>query len=102
MTREYVLRTLLEEHLWKVGESDTFEVVLSSKWVFTLRREEEIYSPFRYSLEGRKVGTSETWSRRYYDMKGAFLHIVNNLNENANIRNRYSCIEDWILKGKDM
>ena len=24
MTREYVLKTLREEHLWKEGESDTF------------------------------------------------------------------------------
>ena len=102
MTREYVLRTLLEEHLWKAGESDTFEVMLSSKWEFTLCREEELYSPFRYSLRGRKVGTSETWSRQYYDMKSAFLHIVNHLNENAVVRNRYNGIEEWILKGKDM
>ena len=42
MTKEYVMRTLREEHLWKVGESDTFEVMLSQKWEFTLRKEEEI------------------------------------------------------------
>lgn len=99
MTKEYVLQTLREEHLWKPGESDTFEVLLSQKWVFTLRREEKQYEPFRYALEGRKIGTHETWGRRYRSMDDAFLHIVNHLNENANVKDRYNRIEDWLLEG---
>lgn len=98
MTKEYVLQTLREEHLWKVGESDTFEVELSPKWEFTLRKEEETYAPFKYSLTGRKIGTHETWGRRYTSMEEAFLHIDNHLNENANIKNRYNSIEDWLLE----
>lgn len=100
MTKKYVLQTLKEEHLWEFGESDTFEVMLSQKWEFTLRKEEETYAPYTYSLNGRKIGTNETWSRRYRSMEEAFLHIVNRLNENANVKNRYNYIEDWLLEGK--
>ena len=100
MTKEYVMQTLREEHLWKVGESDTFEVMLSQKWEFTLRKEEEIYAPYKYALNGRKLGTHETWSRRYRSMDAAFLHIVNRLNENANIKDRYKSIEEWLLESK--
>ena len=100
MTKEYVMQTLKEEHLWKVGKSDTFEVMLSQKWEFTLRKEEEIYAPYTYALNGRKLGTRETWSRRYRSMDAAFLHIVNRLNENANIKDRYKSIEEWLLESK--
>ena len=99
MTKEYVLRTLKEEHLWKAGASDTFEAQLSQKWEFTLRKEEECYAPFTYSLTGKKLGTNETWGRRYRSMDDAFLHIVNHLNENANVKDRHNRIEDWLLEG---
>ena len=100
LEKEYVMHTLREEHLWKGGESDTFEVMLSQKWEFTLRKEEEAYTPYKYALNGRKLGTHETWSRRYVSMDAAFLHIVNRLNENANIKDRYKSIEEWLLESK--
>ena len=101
LEKEYVMHTLREEHLWKVGESDTFEVMLPQKWEFTLRKEEEIkYAPYKYALNGRKLGTHETWGRRYRSMDEAFLHIVNRLNENANIKDRYKSIEEWLLESK--
>lgn len=100
MTKGYVFHTLREEHLWKTGEEDTFEVTLSQKWEFTLKREEELYIPYKYSLTGRKIGTNETWSRRYISMEAAFLHIVNDLNENVMVKDKYDSIEDWLLKNK--
>lgn len=100
MTRRYVLHTLREEHIWKTGEEDTFEVTLSQKWEFTLKREEEQYLPYKYSLTGRKIGTCETWSRRYRSMEAAFLHIVNDLNENVMVKDKYDSIEDWLLENK--
>jgi len=63
-----------------------------------LRKEEEIYEPYKYSLRGKKIGTNETWSRRYRSVEEAFLHIINHLNENANIKNKYNYIEDWLLE----
>lgn len=100
MTREFVINTLKKEHLWEVGKTDTFEVELSQKWQFTLRREEDIYAPYKYALNGMKIGTHETWSRRYRSMEEAFLHIVNHLNENANLKNKYNYIEEWLLKSQ--
>lgn len=100
MTKEYVFRTLREEHLWETGEEDTFDVMLSQKWEFALKREEEQYLPYKYSLTGRKIGTCETWSRRYISMEAAFLHIVNDLNENVMVKDKYDSIEDWLLKNK--
>ncbi len=100
MTKEYVLRTLIEEHLWKLGEADTFEATLHQKWEFTLKREEKHCLPYKYSLTGKKIGTNETWSRRYISMEEAFLHIVNGLNENVAIKNKYNYIEDWLLENK--
>lgn len=93
MTREYVLQTLKEEHLWKPGEEETF---LAHQWGFTLRREEREYLPYKYSLTGKKVETNETWSRRYRSMEEAFLHIVNDLNENVAIKNKYDNLEEWL------
>ena len=97
--KKYVYQTLKEEKLWKIGESDIFEVMIqNNKWIFTLRKEEEDYKPYKYSLTGKKVGTNETWSRRYLSMESAFLHILNNLNENTKIKNKYDSIEDWFWK----
>lgn len=97
MTREYVIQTLKNEHLWEIGHYVTFEVMLSQKWEFTLRKEEEIYAPYNYALNGRKIGTYETWNRRYRSVEEAFLHIVNHLNEDADVKNKYDYIEDWLL-----
>lgn len=71
---------------------------MSQKWEFGLRREEEIYLPYKYCLIGRKIGTNEIWNRRYKSMEEAFLHIVNGLNENVAIKNKYKYIEDWLLE----
>lgn len=100
MTREYVLHTLREEHLWEPDKEDTFEAMLHQKWEFTLRREEKQYQPYKYILIGNKAGSSEIWGRRYKSMEEAFLHIVNHLNENIAIKNKYNCIEDWLLRNK--
>lgn len=95
MSKEYILRTLDEERLWKVGESDSFNF---GNWNLTLRKEENHYQPYAYSV----VGSSDNGisiSRRYASMEKAFLHIANNFNENANIRDRYKTINHFITKG---
>lgn len=92
LNKEYVKTTLQEEKLWKVGESDTFTF---GDWQLTLRREEDICKPFKYSLKGTKKNTKSSWSRRYISMEEAFLHIVNGFNENANIRDYYNSIESY-------
>lgn len=101
MTKDYVARTLSEETMWKAGEEDTFSFMTSQKWEFTLRRETDDYKPFTYSLRGRKTGTHETWSRKYASMEDAFLHIVNRLDENTNIKDRYKNIDEWLSEKED-
>ena len=92
LNKEYIKTTLDEEKLWKVGESDTFR---HNDWTITLRKEEENYAPFKFSVSGEKDNSLETWSRRYVSMESAFLHILNNFNENRNIANKYESISDW-------
>lgn len=94
--KKYVLDVLREEPLWKIGHEIVFDATLAQKWKFTLRKEDAC-PPYRYSLKGIKTGTCETWIRRYKSADDAFLHVVNHLNENTNVKDRYACLEDWLL-----
>ena len=95
---ELINKLINKEGLFNVGEREDFLYKNSNQniWNLTLIRDEDIYSPFIFALEGRKVGTNETWSRRYTDIKEALLHIVNDFNENASIKNKYSNIEEYL------
>ena len=83
-----------KENELKIGEQITF--LYKNTWDITITREEEKYSPFLFSINGKKIGTNETWNRRYTGIKEALLHIVNDFNENASIKNRYSNIEKYL------
>lgn len=91
LSKEYILTTLSEEKLWKTGESNTFKF---EDWNIILRKEEDIYKPFTFSITGKRDNSNETWGRRYTSMKQAFLHMFNRFNENVNIRNRYNTLFD--------
>ena len=72
MTKEYVLKTLREEHLWKEGDSAQFFVMLSRRWEFTLQKEEKTYFPFEYSLRGKRLelmkyvkGDTQVWKQHF-------------------------------------
>lgn len=92
LTKDYIGTTLQEERLWKTGKEDTF---FFNDWHLTLRKEEEKYKPFTFSVVGVHTNGS-SWNRRYLSMEKAFLHIVNNFNENANIENNYKSIEKFM------
>lgn len=92
LTKNYISTRLQEERLWKIGETDTF---IFKGWKLTLRKE-EMYKPFTYLVEGKHSNGSRV-SRRYLSMEKAFLHIVNNFNENANIKNKYKSIEEFMI-----
>lgn len=87
----------------KIGEKIkfTYKNDNGNVWNLSLRREEEQYYPFMFVIEGKKVGIDETWDRRYTSMEQAILHIVNDFNENANIENKYSDLQDYILKEEE-
>lgn len=99
-----LIKSLMErKNDFKVGEKEefTYKNDYGNVWSLVLRREEEQYSPFMFAIEGNKVGTNETWSRRYTSMEQALLHIVNDFNENVNIENKYSDLQDYIFKEEE-
>lgn len=91
LNKDYILTMLSEEKLWKTGESNVF---IYGDWIITIRKEEEIYKPFRYSISAEKINTNQSWNRRYTTLQQALLHIFNNFNENANINNKYKTLSD--------
>ena len=96
-----LIKSLMErKNDFEVGEKEKFAYKneYGNVWSLVLRREEEQDSPFIFAIEGNKVGTNETWSRRYTSMEQALLHIVNDFNENANIENKYNDLQDYIFK----
>jgi len=92
LNKEYIIKTLEEEALWKDGEEDTFRY---GNWEITLRKEEKIYKPFVFSIYGRKDNSNETWNRRYTSMEDAFLQVLNRFNENVNIKNKYKTLSEY-------
>ena len=98
LTKTYIFETLLSEHLWDVGQTAEFSF---RHWDLTLRKEEEIYSPFQFAVTGKhKEFPTNTWGRRYTSMSDAFLHILNHFNENASIRNRYDSISEALFDSR--
>ena len=91
LNKEYIQQTLNEEKLWKPGEADSFSY---GNWELVLKREDKIYEPFRYSVDGKHKNGNHM-SRRYSNMEQAFLHILNEFNENVNIENRYGNLEHY-------
>ena len=96
MNKEFVLNTIKECESWKEGQCIVFRYknFHGIEWELLFRKEEQEYLPFKYSVSGRKINTHETISRRYVDAESAFLHIFNCFNENANIKDKYSSLEN--------
>lgn len=57
-----------------------------------------IYLHLFHKINRQKVGSPETIGRRYTDAETAFLHIMNDFNENANIKNRFGSLESALEK----
>ena len=98
LTRSMAEVLLRVEPDMSTGDSVELEYTLTGPWKFTLTREEDKYLPSKYILmgDGGKYGT---WVRRYKTMEQALLHIVNRLNENRDIPNRYATLAEWIREG---
>lgn len=99
---ELINKLLERKDSFEIGEKVefTYKNDNGNVWSLSLRREEEQYSPFIFSLEGKKVGTNETWSKRYISLEQAVLHIANCFNENANVQNSYSNLDEYIERAK--
>jgi len=100
--KEYLMDVLERANALETGQKIQF---IFDNWSWTLKKEEKLYEPFSYSLQGSRTDekgelTGETWSRRYTSAEKAVLHICNKLNENANIKNLNS-FED-VFKSKNV
>lgn len=96
-----LIKNLIErKNDFVVGETEKFlyKNDNGNEWDLILKKEEEQYYPFIFAVEGKKIGTNEIWSRRYKSIEQAILHILNDFNENANIKNKYQDLDDYILK----
>ena len=98
LNKKFIKQLLERKNDFKTGEKVNFIYKNDNEniWNLTLRREEKKYSPFISSLEGKRIGTDETWGRRYTSLEKAILHILNDFNENINIKNKYTNIEEYL------
>ncbi|MDU9693963.1 hypothetical protein WKH56_08785 [Priestia sp. SB1] len=92
--KRYLVDLLKRCNEWHIGESENFTY---RHWNLTLKKEEPNYAPFAFSLEGVNTNGTSTCSRRYYNPNKAILHILNEFNENANSKNRYNSIEEFLI-----
>ena len=94
-----VRRLLDEEHLMKPRESDSFRLRLHFVWFATLRREDERRcAPFKYAVKAYCLDNIQTFERRYTGLEQALLHCLNGFNENANVPDRYTSVEEYLSK----
>ena len=91
MNKVFIIETIKSSKTWNGTERIVFR---HNNWNLILRKEESIYNPFTFSVSGNKEGTHETISRRYTSVEDAFLHILNRFNENAQIKDKYSSLNE--------
>ena len=94
---ENVAQSLRERTWWAY---DSFGVTYGD-WRLTIDRKPNVYKPFLFAVEGvRKARgfslSRETWKRRYPSIDAALLHIFNEFNEDADVKNRFSTLDEAI------
>lgn len=94
---DVINKAFAKEKVWETGETENFTF---GDWELTLRKEEELYLPYTFSVSGERKNSNETWRRRYTSLERAFLHILNNFNENARIENKYKTLSEAIYNDK--
>lgn len=72
LNNDFIINTLTEEKLWKVGESDSFSF---GNWNLTLEKVSN--TGFKYYLYGNRSGINERKGWRYENMESAFLDVLN-------------------------
>lgn len=99
---KFINELLAIKDSFKNGEKVNFTYKNDNEdiWKLTLKKESEQYSPFIFALEGKKIGTNVTWNRRYTSLEQLILHIVNCFNENVNIKDNYSTLDEYIINAK--
>ena len=103
-SKEFIFATMLKEKELKPGDEIIFQKKDRSgaMWTYKIIREDKEYKPLNFALEGRRneaweCGTYATFGRRYKNLDSLFTHLMNNLNENAAIPNKYEKIEQYLF-----
>lgn len=91
LTKELVLQWLKEADGWEAGHNELFEY---KHWSLGIHKEDDSYQPFTFGVAGHHKGTAETIGRRYRSIEAALLHVVNDFNEHANVRNPYASLDE--------
>ena len=94
LTRNLILRWLKESTNWGAGHYKFFKY---GKWNLAIRKMDESRLPFRFGIYGCREGNNgprECWTRLYGSIEKALLHPLNGFNECADIRNRYSSLDE--------
>ena len=91
LTKELVLLWLKEADGWEAGHNELFEY---KHWSLGIHKEDDSYQPFTFGVAGHHKGTVETIGRRYRSIEAALLHVVNDFNEHANVRNPYASLDE--------
>lgn len=89
--KTFIVEILKSCRLWEVGTITAFRY---QDWELIFKKEDLIYKPFTFTISGKKRNSNETINRRYTSAEMAFLHMLNDFNENINVKNKYQSLED--------
>ena len=102
--KEFVLEMLTKEKEFKSGDTIEFTKPSSNGviWIYKIIRESERYLPFAFILEGKSserspAGTYACHNRRYESLNQLFTHLLNNYNDNANMKKKYCNVEQYLF-----
>lgn len=91
LSTELIRKITEESSHWKPGDNVDFTY---GNWQITITRENKLYEPFLFFLEGvnRRGGS---FTRRYISIEKAILHVINHFNENVAVRNRFESLRQY-------
>lgn len=95
LTKNMALQFIREAGDWALEEAHEFSF---GCWNLNLYKTSN-YAPYIYELWGHSATTEAMISRHYKSVEAALLHMCNDFNENAAVRNKYQTIEEALAPG---
>lgn len=95
LTKNMALQFIREAGDWALEEAHEF---CFGCWNLNLYKTSN-YAPYIYELWGHSATTEAMISRHYKSVEAALLHMCNEFNENAAVRNKYQTIEEALAPG---
>ena len=95
LTKNMALQLIREARDWALEEAHESSF---GCWNLNLYKTSN-YAPYIYELWGHSATTEAMISRHYKSVEAALLHMCNDFNENAAVRNKYQTIEEALAPG---